>query len=355
MARILIYGAGAVGQLIGGLISRTSRHEVTMVGKYDHYNAIKRNGLTLKRQNEKDSDYFRNPNFIAANERIPRKEPYDWIFFTLKAYNIPQAMKDLSFLINNKVKILLFQMGIGSHGILQKVIDKEKIFLASLTANMVIINPGTVIETNKGGELCLAPLMLRNNMSELNSIFTGTAIEKKTFEDWKPMKWSALLYEMLLNGLCAIVDYTPENLFSRNDLVAIEVEAFKEAINVARALEIKLFDLPAYPIKNLILYSKLPGFIRNPLFKSILIKKDSVKVPTLKNDMEKGRKGTEIEFINGAISRWGKKRKVRTPVNDFLTDELTRIVKGKIKWDTYRKKPDLIDRAIGLFKQNYRR
>lgn len=351
MAKILIFGAGAVGQFVGSLITLAGHHKVTMVGRYDHYDTIKLKGLKLRRHG--NIQHLRNLEFLPSLDRIPGNEVFDWIFMTVKAYKLSSSLKDLSFLIDKKVKFLLFQMGIGSHENVAKVIPKERIFLASLTANCSIIEPGTVVETNKGGALCLAPLVLRNDIGDLRSLFAGADIEILTFEDWKVMKWSALLYEMLLNGLCALGDYKPDKVAAQRYLLDMEIEAFREAVKVVEAIGVEVIDLPAYPVKKLMLYLKFPGILQRYLFKNTIAKKDSTMVPTLKNDMEKGRKGTEIGFINGAVGRWGKERKIRTPVNDFLTDELIRIVKGKTLWEVYRKKPGEIFGCLRLFKLNY--
>ncbi|MCE1246206.1 MAG: hypothetical protein LWY06_06160 [Firmicutes bacterium] len=351
MANVLIFGAGAVGQFMGFLMTRANKHKVTMVGKYDHYDVIKLKGLNIRRQGKED--YVKAFNFLPSSDRIPRDEKFDWVFMTVKAYELTKSLKEIAHFITANTKVLLFQMGVGSHEVVTKIIPEDRLFLATLTANVAIIQQGTLVETNKGGGICVAPVMLRNNLSELCSILSGIDMEIRTFEDWKPMKWSALLYEMLLNGQCGLIDYTPEKVLSSAPLFELELDAFIEAMNVVKAIGVEPIDLPAYPIKKLMFYAKFPGFLQMPMFKGLLVKKDSVKVPTIKNDMDKGRKGTEIGFINGAVGRWGKERGIRTPVNDFLTDELVKIVIGKRLWDVYRKKPEEELDCYHFYKLNY--
>lgn len=351
MEKILIYGAGAVGQFIGGLLSQLQKYDVKMVGSQDHYYALKSRGLKIRRK--RGTEHLRVDNFLPTLDRIPRDEKFDWIFLTVKGYNINKAMKDLSFLINDKVRFLLFQMGIGSHEHVLKVIPKERIFLASMTANVAIIEPGIVVQTNKDGALCIAPLVLRQDLNDIMSIFSRPALDILSFEDWKPMKWSALLYEMLLNGIGALVDYTPDKIMTRPDLFEMEINALMEGKKVADAIGVKISNLPAYPISKLLMFTKFPGFIRYPLFKGAILQKDSAKVPTLKNDMEKAKKGSEVGFINGAVARWGKERRIRTPMNDFITDELVKVVTGKKLWDVYRKKPEELTETYHFYKLNY--
>ncbi len=349
MAKIFILGAGAVGQYIGGLLTISGRHKVTMLGRADHYNAIKTSGLTIQTPKEKFST--RRINFVPLVERIPYDEVFDWVFVTTKAFDMVKALRETKHIIsrNKKVKFLLFQRGVGSHELLTSFIPEEKIYIAALTSNVAIIEPGTVVQTNKSGVVAVAPLKMHNEIVSIQKIFEGSKIDLLIFEKWRPMKWSALLYEMLNNGFCALTDYTPDKEMEKPELVELEIKAFQEAVQVVEALGIEVIDLPAYAVKKMIFFMRLPDFIRNFLVKKELLRSDNVRVPTIKNTMEKAKEYTEIEYINGAVSLWGKKRKIQTPVNDFLVQELNKVTQGKLSWDEYRKKPFEVKKSFEVF------
>lgn len=354
MAKVLIFGAGAVGQFIGGIMTRAGQHDITLLGRSDHYNAIRQGGLNLQRPSGKINVV--KTNFYPMIEKLSHRETFDWIFLTVKAYDIKNAIKELRgvFETNKNIKILLFQRGVGSHEQLEGIIPEERLFMAAQTYNVAIIEPGTVVETNQGGAVCIAPIKFRNDTGELKNIFSGSGIKVETFEDWKPMKWSALLYEMLTNGFCALSDYIPEKLLEYEYLFKMEMDSFKEGVNVVNKLGVDIVDLPAYAVKKMIFLNNLPGFIKAPLIKKELTTPKNTRVPTIKSDMEKAKKSSEVEYINGAISRWGKERGVNTPINGFLTEELQKIVSGKTKWEVYRRKPEKVIDCYRIYYLNYR-
>lgn len=354
MANILIFGAGAVGQYIGGLLTQTRKHKVKMVGRADHYNAISSGGLTIQKPGSKES--ILNPNFIPLIERISHMESFDWIFLTVKAYDLKKAVTRLRNVIRSSknVRFLLFQRGVGSHEVLKGIIPDEKIVLSALTANVSIIDPGSVVQTNHGGALCIAPLDRATDITDLEKIFTPAKIDLYTFDRWRPMKWSALLYEILTNALCALTEYKPEKIIANDELLNLDMKAFDEGVQVIKKLGLEIVDLPAYNVKKLIFLNKLPGFMKNYFIKKELSSPENIRVPTLKIDMEKAKKYTEVDYLNGAIGRWGKERGVNTPVNDFLAQEITNIVTGKTSWSEYRKQPQEVVKSYRLFMYNYR-
>jgi 2-dehydropantoate 2-reductase len=54
--------------------------------------------------------------------------------------------------------------------------------------------------------------------------------------------------------------------------------------------------------------------------------------PSMGQDMQKGRR-TEIEFLNGLVTREGEKRGIRCRANAVLTDIVTRVERGEIAPD----------------------
>ena len=324
-----------------------------MVGRSEHYSVIRSKGLNIITPSGKE--FIHKPDFLPMLERIPQDVVFDWIFLTVKSYDLKKAIAELKRIIdrNRNVKFLLFQRGVGSHELLKGLIPDDRIYLAAQTINVAILEFGTVVQTNQAGAVCIAPLKLRNDLHDALDLFSGSGIETLDFKDWKSMKWSSLLYEMLTDGLCALSDYKPDRLFSYGLLVKMETDAFREGVKVVTKLGLDIINLPAYNVKNMVFLSSLPDFIGKVFIKKELLSPKNVRVSTIKNDMGKAKHNSEIPYINGAISRWGKEWGVKTPVNDFISSELMKIVTGKLSWEVYRHKPDEIFACFKIFKLNH--
>jgi len=59
------------------------------------------------------------------------------------------------------------------------------------------------------------------------------------------------------------------------------------------------------------------------------------KMPSFHIDLYSGRKQSEVNQLNGAVVRAGKKFHIPTPVNSFLTDTLLSLIDGEIPLETY--------------------
>ncbi len=303
MSDILIFGAGAVGQYIGGLMTRAGNHRITLAGKAEHYDAIRQGGLNIKLP--RGDEYLNKINYLTSARNIPQQDTFDWIFLTVKGYDLKEAVIELKKVIKRSrdVRFVLFQRGVTFHRQLYRVIPDERLFAASLTNNVAIFSPGTVTQVNQGGALCLSPLDSREKIDSLAKLFDGTGLKIKKYKNWKSMKWSASLFEMLTDGFCAMGDYTPDKELSFSALYNLEMEAFNEAWNVARKNKVKIVNLPGYnPRRIRFLSSWLPGLIGQPLLTRYLTSKKHTRVPTIKNDMEKGKTSSEILFINGGFA-----------------------------------------------------
>jgi 2-dehydropantoate 2-reductase len=80
--RIAIVGAGAIGGYFGGLLARAG-HEVTLIARGAHRDAIRSNGLTV---NGKDGSFTVHP---ACTEDPAEAGPQDAVILSLKAPAVP--------------------------------------------------------------------------------------------------------------------------------------------------------------------------------------------------------------------------------------------------------------------------
>ena len=91
----------------------------------------------------------------------------------------------------------------------------------------------------------------------------------------------------------------------------IMIEAVKEAVNIAKALNIKLE-------------------IKDHVRKTIEVAEATANnKSSMLQDIER-RKKTEIDYINGAIVKLGKKLGIKTPVNKTLT-ALVKAIESKFQ------------------------
>ena len=91
--RYLVYGAGAIGGLIGGLLTAAG-HPVTVVTRGAHREAMAPRGLVIHERATGRTDTIR------VNAVLPGEEsgPYDVVYVTLKAHQIAASAEHIASL-----------------------------------------------------------------------------------------------------------------------------------------------------------------------------------------------------------------------------------------------------------------
>ena len=103
--KICIYGAGAVGGLMAGWLAR-SGHEVSVVARGAHLEAIRKSGLRVKSASAVDS--FR----IKADSDPKALGPQDYVLVTVKAQSLTDVAANIAPLLSRETSIVTAMNGV---------------------------------------------------------------------------------------------------------------------------------------------------------------------------------------------------------------------------------------------------
>ena len=98
--RTLIYGAGAMGSLVGGLLAQ--KYDVTLLGREPHMSVIPETGLKITGLNE----VVVHPNPITNLDELPQDFQPELIILTVKSYDTQKIIPELQDLIKDNTLIL---------------------------------------------------------------------------------------------------------------------------------------------------------------------------------------------------------------------------------------------------------
>jgi 2-dehydropantoate 2-reductase len=105
--RILIFGAGAVGGYLGGILT-AARADVTLVARGAHHDAMASRGLILEGAKSGRADPVR----VRVCRPGEEKPPYDLIFVGLKSHQIAAAAAHMAGLLARDGSMILAQNGL---------------------------------------------------------------------------------------------------------------------------------------------------------------------------------------------------------------------------------------------------
>lgn len=329
----LIVGAGAIGSLMAWRLG-TAGHKVTAVARAPYVRAVKRRGLLV----EQDGRATRADGLevLESTDEL-RGARFDLVLITTKAYDMAVAAVQAQPFVERGAQAVLLQNGVGSIEVARTILDEERLVAGTLTIPVEMRSPAVVSPRLDGGGLGFAPVVGTVDVTSLAQLFEGSGFEVRTYRDWRTIRWSKLMLNMLANAIPAILDRPVEQAYTDRRLYELERVALREARAVAKRLGARLVRLPGYPVPLLVwALCSLPAAWTYPLFLRSVVGSRGGKRPSLHIDLARGRTRSEVDYLNGAVVRAGEKLGVPTPANRVLCETLTGIARGELAWIEYK-------------------
>lgn len=304
--KISVIGAGAMGGLFGGLLKKAG-HTVLLIDKrLEHVQHINEYGLIIQSQDKQDTIK------IEAATEIEKVHASDLIFIFVKSYSTKEVVEQLKYFISKKTCIVTLQNGIGNAEIIKEVLGVQKVISGTTSYGATLISPGKIYYTGKGmtyiGEIDFS---CKKRAIKLADTLNAAGICCQYSPNIDKMIWSKVIINAGINAITAITGVKNGSIIEETELLAIMTAAVEEAAIVVKAKNIEF----AY---------------KNPLEMVInVIKTTANNISSMAQDVQNGRQ-TEIDFINGAIVREGKKLGIPTPVNEMLTNLIKYLEKKKL-------------------------
>ncbi len=346
MLNILVMGAGAIGCFVGGTLAANG-HNVTLVGRPALMDHIAGHGLSILWPGKAPQQ-----TFLQTATAVPLAgSPYDFILLTVKSPATAAAAQELSALRLDGTSIVSLQNGIGNEELLADKFVPERIVAGTITIPIEVPDVGTIRVSKAKGGLGLASLRAGRPEELLATALNASGLTTLTYPDYRAMKWSKLLLNIVNNASSAILNQRPTEIISQPELFNLEIAALREGVAVMQALGINAVKLPGYPVQwlaRLVSARWLPLPAQRAILRPFMRSGRGSKMPSLHIDLASGRSSSEIEALNGAIVAAGRQVGVPTPVNRALTQIMSGLIAGQLDWADYQHHPErLLQAAAG--------
>jgi 2-dehydropantoate 2-reductase len=341
--RTLIFGTGAIGTYIGGSLALHDQ-KVVFLDQPEINTFISRNGMRLHLKGE--SFEIRAPTMADSLKVALELGPYDVAIFALKSFDTQEALKEIQPYQPQMPPVLCLQNGVENELELAMVMGENRVISASLTSAIGKQAAGEIILERLRGVGIAAGHPLSKKIS---SAFNYAGLNSRLYRSAADMKWSKMLTNLLANASSAILAMTPLDIFSNQELFHLEIIQLREALQIMQAMGIKVIDLPGTPVRMLAFaVQRLPLRLSRTLLKRAVAEGRGSKMPSFYIDLHSGRGQTEVDFLNGAVARYGERLGIPTPVNRLLNETLLNMAAGKIPLDSYALQPE---KLLTLWKQ----
>jgi 2-dehydropantoate 2-reductase len=313
--KVLIIGAGAIGTYIGARLLGAG-NEVVYLERPDSARLIKKIGISLS--TDVSTLKFNDIKVGTTVNEVIKLGAYDLLIIAIKAFDTNTVISELKEFKNELPVILCLQNGVENEEAYIKHFGSKKVIYGSVTSAIGRIDVGkAVVEKERGVAIGTNHPMAKRVIA----CFNTAGLYTKGYQDEVAIKWSKMITNLLANATSAILDLLPVDIYSEDRLLKIEIRQIQESLEVMKALGIHLVDLPKAPVRFLV-YAliKFPFFITQYLMIRLMGKGRGNKMPSLMIDMKKGRQVSEIDYLNGAVTRIGARIGVETPINRKLAE-----------------------------------
>jgi 2-dehydropantoate 2-reductase len=284
---VVVFGAGSLGSLVGGLLAR--EHEVTLVGRRPHVDAVAGSGLRV----EGAVEAHVRPRATSDGEGLAA----DLAVVTVKAFDTEAAGRALA--TGEFRGVLSLQNGLGNEATLATHLDPP-VLAGTATYGAETPEPGVVrctgvgevtLGAREGGASALA--------DEVGAAFTAAGVETTVAEDMPRRLWSKLAVNAGINGVTALARV--ENGAVRGGQAGeLAAEAARETARVARAEGLDVADEAAVDAVREVADAT------------------AANTSSTLQDVQAGRR-TEVDALNGAVVDRGEASGVATPVNRTIS------------------------------------
>lgn len=340
--RILCFGAGAIGSYIGGSLA-IQGHEVHFLDRPETLEKIKQNGIQLQLPGGK---FTIEPDFLWSSIEDAISNSFDFSIVAVKSYDTDGLIQNWSNFADNFPPVVCFQNGVENEDKIGMILGKDKVIRGTVTTAIGRNQNEVIVEKLRG-----VGIEHKNQLtSEIISAMQKAGLNAIAYNDPLAMKWSKLLTNLTTNASSAILSLPPSDILSDRELFKIEIEELRETIKVMRAMKIKIIDLPGTPVRLFsFVVDKCPIFLSQFILKNFISKGRGGKMPSFYIDFHSNRKKSEVDYLNGAVVRFGNKFGVDTPTNKILNSTLIQFTNEEIPINDFAQKPEAYKK---LFKKS---
>ncbi len=339
----LVVGAGAIGQLVAGRLAAAGQPVVLLARS--NAALLQSTGIRIT---VNDQTLTVKPKIVTAAQ-LPTTA-VELAIVAVKGYDTLGAAELLAQLQPHTV--LSLQNGLGNEELLAAALPASHIIAGTITTPVEFISPTHIQVAKERGVGLAAMQQVQQSqayaMGQLSQLISLCVPNVRVYASWRAMKWSKLLLNMLGNGLPALLDWEPAQVYADPRLVQLERTSFLEAWGTMHSLGLRPVNLPGNLVRPLVaLLRWLPLSLLQPVLQHLLISGRGGKLPSLLLELRRHSPQNEANRLYGAVAQAATAVGHDAPVNRALAQLLNDISSGACAWDELRGQPERVLRLLG--------
>lgn len=321
--KIAIYGAGSLGTIMGAFLSESSQDVDLIDVNQEHVDKLNKNGAHIVGK----TDSTHKVHAITPDQ-IDSK--YDIVLLLTKQVFNDDVIPKIKEILSEDGVVVSLQNGVPEQ-VITKIIPKEKIVAGSVEFGATFVEPGvskltTEFETFKKNAIEIGELngevtdRIQRIQKALEPI-GGISIS----ENLPGTKWAKLIINSAFSGMSAATGGTYGDVVDNPVGAKATLYAINEVIKVGKAAGIDFVVLSALDYRG---YDEITDVDKQVDQMRKAIEPMRSLEASMLQDLQKQRP-TEINYINGVVTKLGKENNVDTPVNDLIQEIVSNAQENK--------------------------
>jgi len=284
--KIAVMGAGAVGCYYGGMLARAG-HTVVLIGRPQHVEAVRRDGLMM------DTQSFKASVPVQASTDASAVQGAQLVLCCVKSTDTESAAAGMARHLEPDALVLSLQNGVDNAQRLAAKLGHD-VAAAVVYVAAEMAGPGQVKHHGRG-ELVIGPSASSQELAEL---FGAAAVPVQISANVAGALWAKLILNCAYNALSAITQLPYGRLVQGEGVEGVMRDVVQECLAVARAEGVSVAGD---------VWNAVQGIARTMPSQFSSTAQDLAR-----------HKLSEIDHLNGYVLRKGEALGIPTPVNRVL-------------------------------------
>jgi 2-dehydropantoate 2-reductase len=289
--KIAVVGAGGVGASFGAMLAQAG-HEVALLARGSHLEAIRANGLVVERAGT------RHALKLAAADNAADLGTADVVLFTVKLWSTEEAGEACRPLVGPDTMVLVLQNGVDGIARLSPIIGSDRVVGGVAQISAVIEKPGHVVHRSPFARIIAGEPAggLSDRVQGFVEACNAAGIEARASDDINVDLWTKFVFIVGLSGATSLLRAPIGPILADAETKAFLRQLYEECVAVGRAEGV---GLPADQVEQALSFSTgLPPAMRASML----------------DDLERGGR-IEMPWLSGHVVALGERHGIGTPAN----------------------------------------
>jgi len=305
-ATIGIIGLGPVGSILAAHLVKGGEDVVVEDIVEKLLVTVKEEGLRISGIKELTAKILKTASSMAE---LSEFNP-DIVFIATKACFLNTILQEIKLIHKPEMKIVSFQNGLDNERFIAETLGIETVYrvVINYAGNKISLGNAKMNwfqPPNYVGALQMGKYITDETTRYVAQMMTASGLTTEQTTEIKKHVWEKTILNSALCSICAVTGQTMKEAMEFEHTRGLAIKILEEGLEVAKA---DGYDFGGEALNRFTSY----------------LEKGGAHKPSMLIDVE-NKRPTEVDFMSGALARYGERYRIPTPVNSTFTSLLKTI------------------------------